>query len=46
METIPYAVIEPWSDIKNTYLLGTFSIGCQILHINEENVQKIPMWLC
>ena len=44
METIPhddyYAVLGPWSDKKNTYLLGTFSKSRQILHINEENVQK------
>ena len=44
METIPldgyYAVLGPWSDKKNTHLLGTFSKSCQILHINEENVQK------
>ena len=43
-ETIPldgfYAVLEPWSDIKNTHLLGTFSKSRQILHIHEENIQK------
>ena len=44
METLPlddfYAILEPWSDIKNTHLLGTFSKSCQIPHIHEENVQK------
>ena len=35
-----YPVLEPWSDIKNTYLLGTYSKSCQILHIHKENVQK------
>ena len=44
METIPlddfYAVLESWSDIKNTHLLGTFSKSRQIVHINEENILK------
>ena len=44
METLPlddfYAILEPWSDIKNTHLLGTFSKSRQTSHLHEENVQK------
>ena len=35
-----YTILEPWSDIKNTHILGTFSKSHQVPHLHEENVQK------
>ena len=34
------AVLEPWSDTRNAFLLGIFSKSGQALHKHKENIQK------